>query len=328
MLLGLLLLQNARYRFADLEGGYFGDVFHMSIVPEAWVPSRGGYELLLALQLVGAALAVVGFFGRECLAIGASIGLFLLCCDRLQYHNNRFALLLVCLLCAFTPSDRSFLLYRGRRHALPPEARLGPTLPRRLLQLQISAIYLSSGIGKLLDPDWRGGQTNLVRFQGGLRVALERGFDLPQWYADFVSSPLVASLTAKGAISLELFLAVGLWLPRTRAFALWAGAVFHVAIQATLRVELFSWLMGACYVAFATPELRERRVLLDSSTRVGRALKRALPWFDWLSRFRIEEQAGGVVVIDRDGHKARGRAVPAGPILLVFSRVRPRLTDP
>ncbi|HEV8550609.1 MAG TPA: HTTM domain-containing protein, partial [Polyangiaceae bacterium] len=315
VLLAALLAFNVWQRFDELAGwGYFGDVFHVPVVPEAWVPSHAAYTVLLWVELAGALLGVLGFFGREGLALAASIGIFLLTCDRLQYHNNRFALLLACLLTSFMPSDRSFLLYRGRRHTLPPEQRLAPTLLRRLFQLQVSAVYLSSGGGKLLDPDWRGGQAMHVRFAEGVAYALSHGAWVPGWYAELMRSPVVASLASKGAISLELFLAVGLWLPRTRALALWVGAIFHLMIQASARVELFSFLMGVCYVAFATPEVRERQVLIDRSQPLGRSVGAVLPWLDSLARFQIRENPNGpeaLVVIDRDGTRASGLGAAA-----------------
>jgi hypothetical protein len=345
LLLGVLLAVHVWQRFEELEGwAYFGDVFHIPLVPEAWVPSRSSYEALLGLQFLGAGLAVLGFYGREGLAVASSIGLYLLTCDRLQYHNNRFALLLACFLIAFTASDRSFRIYRGARHALPREQRIAPTLPRRLLQLQVSLIYLSSGGGKLLDPDWRGGQSMLVRFEAGVRHAIENGVHVPEWYATVLTSPLTASVASKAAISLELFLALGLWLTRTRAIALWAGAIFHLAIQASARVELFSWLMGACYIAFVTPEIRERRVVVDRETAIGRIVERLLQWFDWLARFEVVEPSGAArgptSVVDRDGRETSGWGVSAAlarglpafylawPVLYVSCALRRRLTHP
>lgn len=352
VLLSVLLAVNVWARFDELgDWAYFGDVFHLPLVPEAWVPSHSVYTMLLWIELAGALLGIVGYFGREGLFVAASIGLFLLGCDRLQYHNNRFALLLASFLCSFTPSDRSFLLYRGFGHALPESGRRAPTLIRRVLMLQVSAIYLSSGGGKLLDPDWRGGQTMLVRFQDGVAAALKHGQYVPDWYASLMTSPVTASLASKGAICLELFLAIGLWVRRTRAVALWVGVVFHLMIQASASVELFSWLMGACYVAFATPELRERTVRVDPSSSLGRAVGALLPWLDWLARFRVEavapgvdgageRQAPAVSVVERGGRVATGVRVPgalarglpvlylAWPVLAVLGLARPRLTDP
>ncbi len=183
----------------------------------------------------------------------------------------------------------------------------------------------------------------LVRFEEGFALAQRRGLAFPEWYREFLTSPLTASLASKAAISLELFVAIGLWFPRTRAVALWAGVAFHLGVQASARVELFSWLMGVCYIAFATPELRERRVLVDGASALGRAVKAGLPWLDWLCRFQIEERApkkGAIAVVDRDGQVAQGLAIPAAlarglpalylawPLLAGLELFRPRLTDP
>ncbi|HTQ05589.1 MAG TPA: HTTM domain-containing protein [Polyangiaceae bacterium] len=341
-LLGVLLCIQTWDRVDELlTWGYFGSVFHLPLVPEALVPSELVYRLLLGLEGVGALLGVVGWYGREGLFAGSSIGIYLMLCDRLQFHNNRFALLLCGFLCAFCPSDRSFLLYRGKRRTLPLAARIAPTLPRRLIQFQVSLLYLSSGGGKALDPDWRSGQTMLLRFQAGIDEAVQAGMRPPHWFVDFLTSPFVASLGSKAAISLELGLVVALWFARTRVAALWAGAMFHVFIQASARVELFSFLMGVAYVAFVTPELRERTLLVDVRTRAGRVTKALVRSLDWLARFRIEELApegvggGAVTVVERGGARRSGRAVPAAlaralpagflvwPVLALFVPRRP-----
>jgi hypothetical protein len=356
VLFGVLLCFQVWARFDELDYfGYFGSFFHLALVPEAWVPSLGTYHVLLALEAFGAALAVVGWFGREGLFVGSSIGIFLMLCDRLQYHNNRFALLLFCLLVAVAPSDRSFLLYRGRAHALPVASRSAPSLPRMLIKFQVSLLYLSSGGGKALDPDWRSGQTMLLRFQRGFEEAAHAGAASPRFIVDFFTSHAIASLGSKLAISLELGLAFALWFRRTRVFALWGGAVFHLLIQASASVELFSFLMGAAYIAFVTPEVRERTLLVDSKHALGRTLKTLVPLFDWFARFQIEElspaEAGSasVVVVGRGGgagrtgrgdgrDEARGRAVPAAlaralpaffvawPLLALFARGRASAT--
>jgi len=346
LLLGLLIALYARQQLVQIgSSDYFADVFHMPLIFEGGVPSRPVYQGLLVLELGGALLAVVGFYGREGLLAATSIGIYLLACDRLQYHNNRFALLVAGFLCAFMPSDRSFLLYRGRRHALSPEARRGPTFARRLLQVQVSTFYFASGTGKLLDPDWWGGHPTHVRMLRNLAATAAQGVHVPDWYAELLRSPLTASLASKGAISFELALSIALWLPRTRALALWAGALFHVGIQIQLHVEFFSWMMGPCYVAFVRPELHERRAIVDPTRPLGRWVRGALPWLDWLARFRIEEQSADtsgstLLVIDRDGRHCKGvaalgalaRGLPAlylaWPLLALIGRLKARSARP
>jgi hypothetical protein len=318
---GALATVHAAQRLLELaRRGYFGDVFHLPILPEALVPSMPVYAVLQLVALAGGVLAVLGWHGRAGLFAHATIGLFLLLANRLEYHNNRFALLLVALLTAFTPCEKSLLFVRRRGAPRPDAERRGPVFATNLLRLTVSAVYLSSGGGKLLDPDWRGGRTMLVRFARGLEDLAERGVVLPDAVAAAYSSPWFASLASKSAIALELALAVALWLPKLRPLALYAGALFHLNIELSARVELFSYVMAAAYVAFAIPEIRERAVVLDPRSRVGRFVERALPWVDWLARFRVEARAGArFAVLDRAGQRHEGlaslaalsRAIPA-----------------
>jgi hypothetical protein len=324
----LLSVQTWRLLQRTLELGYFGDRFHLPLLPDALVPSAGVFLGLLGLRLVLSVLVIGGWFSREALALHALLGIHWLLCDRLQYHNNRFALCLLAFLCAFTPCDRSWLFFRGRAHTLPKSERRGPTWARHLMALQISAIYLASGGGKLLDPDWFAGQTMWVRFVDGIDTLARAGWAIPEWLRTFASAPWVASLASKAAISLELSLGFGLWWRRTRVVALWAGVMFHFGIEVSSRVELFSWLMGAGYVAaFVTPELRERTLRIDPSWRFARALRRAVSLLDWLARVRLEEGreglAGPVVLVDRGGERLNGLAAAAGvarviPAFFVF----------
>jgi hypothetical protein len=335
---GLLLVVQVWGNRRAFDGGYFGDVFHLPLVPEALVPSYSVYVTLKLAALAGGMLAMIGFHGRWGLLISASIGLFFLLANRLDYHNNRFALLLVAFLTAFMPCDRSMLLLRDRFLTVPAAGRAGPTFAVTLLRLTVSAVYLSSGGGKLLDPDWRGGQTMLLRFTRGFAELTERFGALPEMLAALASSPLVASIASKSAITLELFLAVALWVPKVRPLALYAGALFHLSIELSARVELFSCVMAAAYVAFVVPEVRERVVELDPTTRMGRFVARWLPLVDWLARFQVEVHPGRPLAVrDRSGARHQGmgavaelsRATPALfplwlPLLGVARLTRPR----
>ena len=97
----------------------------------------------------------------------------------------------------------------------------------------------------------------------------------PAWLVDRLVQPEVGGALAALAIATELFLAVGLWLPRTRAFALSAGRdSFHLTIEATSRVESFSWLTLAAYGFFVTPDTRARRFAYDPTSPRARRLAR------------------------------------------------------
>lgn len=305
---GVFLLIHVRRHFRALQAGYFGDVFHMPLIPEHWVPGREQYTASLLLSAAAAVLVVIGIAARPALLFASLSGLYVMLSDRLQYHNNRYVLLLMCFLLAFTPCDRSFRLWGARRD---PELRRGPIWAQRLIQLQLSIVYLASGGGKLLDPDWRAGTVLWLRVGRSLDLAQAAGHVLPEALLAVLRSPLTFSVASKIAIVLELSLALGLWLPRTRVAALWLGVWFHLGIELTSRVEIFSWLVLTVYLLFAVPELRDRVLRYDPEHRGGRALARAVRWLDWLARFRLEPTPssaapGAFEVVDRDGTTASG----------------------
>jgi hypothetical protein len=301
--LGVLLLGNALRAGRELVRGYFGDVFHWPLVPEAFVPSRSVYAVLVGLQIALALLVIVGKKARFALAASALTGAYVLACDRLGYHHNRYALFCYALLLSFAPCDRSF------RPGAPVD-RVGPLWAARLAALQVSIVYLASSGSKLFDPDWRGGTVILerLRLYGGQAVTA----GVPARWMQGIAQPGPTSVLAKLAIATELFLAFGLWSRRTRVMALWMGVWFHLTIEITSRVEGFTWLTLAMYALFVTPDVHARRLSFDASRPAGRAGGWVVARLDWLARFRVEPAQGGqvpphlIVVVDRDGKTATG----------------------
>ncbi|HKO47088.1 MAG TPA: HTTM domain-containing protein [Polyangiaceae bacterium] len=308
----LLFFNGLRMILELSRGGYFAGYFHLPMIPEQWLPSQTGYQLLLGLHALAALCAFVGFYPREALLTASSLGLYFLACDRLQYHNNRYALLLLGFLLAFTPCDRSFSLIRGRAHTLPREQRSAPTFARRLFQIQVSLIYLGSTCGKLLDADWRSGQVLFMRYAHAPEFCLQHGLPVPSWAMAILTSAWFASVAARAAITSELFIALGIWWAPTRRLALWLGVVFHIGIELTANVELFSWLMVASYLAFVVPEVRERRFEFVRGHARAALLARLVALFDWCARFdRLplaspSKEGAAFYVTNRKGQRASG----------------------
>jgi hypothetical protein len=311
VIIGLLLLASAVRAAVELRAGYFGDVFHWPIVPEALVPPRSVYALIVLAEAILGAMVTVGLHARVSLFASAVLGTYVLLCDRVQFHHNRWALACYALLLAFTPCDRRD----------PPA---GPLWAARLAQVQVSLIYVASGGSKLLDPAWRDGRVILGRLALYGWQAVMAG--VPQSVIDFMSEPGPARALATLAIATELLLSVGLWPRRTRAFALWWGVWFHLTIEATSRVEGFTWLTLAMYALFATPDVRARKLVYDASHPRERTVARAIAALDWLARFERQPRASsgggrGLVVIDRDGSSRTGlraAAAVARAIPLLF----------
>jgi Vitamin K-dependent gamma-carboxylase len=302
VVLGLLLLDSALRAARGLEDAYFGDVFHWPILPESLVAPRVGYGAVVLAEAVLAAMVTAGFKARPALFGSALLGTYVLLCDRVQFHNNRWALACYSMLLALSPCDQ----------AGPCE---GPLWAARLAQVQVALIYVASGGSKLLDPDWRSGRVLVERISLYGAQAVDAG--VPQGVLDWLSQPGTAHALAILAIGTELLLSVGLWPRRTRAFALWWGVWFHLTIEATSRVESFTWLTLAMYALFATPDSRARKLVYDATRPIERTLARAIGWLDWLARFELQPRPPGdpksrVVVVDRDGTRATGVRALAG----------------
>jgi hypothetical protein len=303
--LGVLLFGNALRAAQELKVGFFGDFFYWPILPESFVPNRNVYALLIMGQVVLSAFVVAGHRARGALFASATIGLYVLLCDRLQFHNNRAALFLYSLLLSFSPCDRAFSVTPSLTTAT------GPLWAARLAQFQLSFIYVASGGSKLLDPDWRSGRVLLERFVLFGAHAIESG--VPERLIRMATHPDPMSALAKVAIATELGLAVALWSRRGRVLALWWGVWFHLTIEVSSRVEGFTWLTLAIYALFATPDLRARKLYFDPFRRRSRMVARAVAWLDWLGRFEVKSWAPdalgkghSLVVIRRDGTLATG----------------------
>lgn len=334
----LLLLFTLKLGRKLVSGGYFGDVFHMPLVAEAWVPSRGIYMAMLVVAAACCVLSALGIQARRALLAASALHLYGLFSDRLQYHNNRYALILLCGLIALSPCDRSFLAWRASV-PLAASARLAPRLFAFAIGAQLSLVYLSSSLGKAFDVDWRGGTVMLLRFAEGHAVLARH---VPEAVARLLTMHWFAHAASVAAIASELFIALGPWFRRARPFALWLGVVFHLGIELSANVELFSYTMLAGYVAFVTPELGERTLSFRKGAR-GARLAWVIAKLDWLARFETgtREQAKQLVVTSRDGRAWSGlaawreltRAIPALfplwlPLWLLTRRSAPDTTNP
>jgi Vitamin K-dependent gamma-carboxylase len=309
MCLGGLLFWNALGAARELETeGYFGDHFHLPFLPEALVAPSAVYIAIVAARLLCAVLITVGSFPRSALLVSALAGVYTLLCDRIGYHHNRYALDCYALLLALSPCGRAFALVGPPS---TPASRTGLLWAWRLAQVQVSIVYLASGGSKLLDPDWRSGLVIADRLAHYGYQAIERG--VPASLVSLLSLPASTSALAKVAIATELFLALGLWVTRTRVFALWWGVLFHLTIEVTSQVETFTWLTLTMYALFATPDVGGRRLFFDPSRQKGVVLARLVVLLDWLARFEVRpwepdalKKGHVIVVVRRDGSRATG----------------------
>jgi Vitamin K-dependent gamma-carboxylase len=287
----------------EYQVDFFGESFHMSLLPERLVPSRAVYVGLMLAQAACSIAALLGLWARPLLGLSALGGLYGMFGDRLHYHNNRYELLLLTLLVAVTPCDRSFLAFGTAR----PGA--APRWAARLVGAQLSLVYLASSLGKLLDTDWRSGVVLLPRFASA-RPFVEH--HLFPGLMTLLTAPWFAHVASVGAIASELFLALGPWLRRTRVLALWLGVMFHVGIELAAHVELFSYTMLGGYLVFATPELRQRQASWNPRGSLAKAWASLCQRLDVLARFETLAASGqSELLVVRDAEQRSHRGLSA-----------------
>jgi hypothetical protein len=282
-----------------------------------WAPSPPG-ELWSLVIFGGAATAVLMMLGvltRLTTTATFVVVAGNLLISQVHFRHNRTFLAILLGGLALVPAGRVLSVdawwrrVRGRTELAP----IAPTWPLLLLRTQVSLVYLASGISKLVDPDWLSGLVlwdRVVRYQHVLDP-------LPAWGVDVLTSRSLYWLVAPAAILIELSLGVGLWFARTRLAAVWLAIAFHLSIEVSAKVEVFSYGAIAALVIWVTPAARDRVVRLRTDDPVARALAGAVRSLDWFGRFRVEPAGPGdaaVTVVDRDGRTLSGR--PAARLVL------------
>ena len=181
-------------------------------------------------------------------------------------HNNRAYLLIVLAALAVTPCGRelSFDAWWRRRSGRPPLPTTSPAWPLWLLRFEAATVYGASGLSKLVDPDWFGGEVTWHRVER-TRQRIEASV-LPDWVIPVLADRSFHTVAAKLIIATELFIAIGLWSRRTRYAAVWVAVCFHVAIELSARVEVFSYLAIAALVIWSVPSTRDRVLVVDRSS--------------------------------------------------------------
>lgn len=307
---------------AAADGTIYRDTFHEPYL--SWYPELPR-ELYVALLLVAAGAAVttsLGLFTRASTIVLFGTVTYNVFLSTLHFRHNRAYLMIALAVLAIVPCGRELSIdaWRRRRRRLPRPDLRSPAWPLWLLRFEASVIYLASGFSKLIDPDWVSGVVIWDRIvQVEQRIIDES--PLPMWTVDVLTDRTFHSVVSPLLVAIELAIGLGFWSRRTRYGALWLAVVFHVAIQVSAQVQVFSWLALAALVIWAVPSTRDRTIVLDPSTTSGRRALLAVRWLDWLARFRVETVADGgpVRMIDRDGTELRGR--PAH--VVVASRLLP-----
>jgi uncharacterized membrane protein YphA (DoxX/SURF4 family) len=137
----------------------------------------------------------------------------------------------------------------------------------RLVQIQVSVVYLASVWEKLQGDAWRDG----TAVSYALRLEDYERFALP---GDLSHSLLVSGAMTYGTLAAELMLGVLVWNRAARPLVLAIGVSLHIGIGFTLRIGFFSEAMLTAYVAFVTPAFATALILAGRERLSSVALRR------------------------------------------------------
>lgn len=174
---------------------------------------------------------VIGLAGRIPALAVAGIAAVVLLIDQQTYSNHMVLLLMLALFLGMSGSTHAFSVLR---HSRKPEV---PYWPAFLIKAQITTLYAWTAVSKI-NPQYLSGEV--------LGTYLNSWVPLPD---SLLPAAAILSIVA------EAFLAVALWIPRTRKLAFLVGAGLHIGIVIMLASPAplvgFGMLMLSGYVLFA-----------------------------------------------------------------------------
>jgi hypothetical protein len=236
----------------------------------AWAVALGPpYIVLAVLLLAGVALAL----GWRTRVVSVVVAVLLLAVQRRDpWILNSGDLLLreLAFFVMLMPAGETWSLdARRRARQGRPERRRAPWA-LRLVQMQVSALYLFSVWAKVRGVDWNDGTAV------GIALQLE---DLQRFTppAALSTSLLVSAMLTYSSLLIEASLAFGLWLPRLRYVVMAAGVGLHLGIEASLLIGWFSLAVISSYVAFVPPEHLRTAVAWLRSLRARGAAPASAP---------------------------------------------------
>lgn len=218
-------------------------------------PSRTAVLILYGLLIVGAICVLVGFRSRlatvivfVCLLSFQRRNPFILNSGDILVRVLGFYLMLA-------PSGASLSIDRWRRAKerfweFPDRAPWA----LRLVQLQLSILYISTVWSKVRGTTWNDGTavSYALRLSDLVRVPVPPRLS---------ESALAMNAVTYATLAIEVALAVLVWNRKARPWVLGFGLALHLAIDLSLLVGFFSFAIFVGYLAFVPPESMERWLL-------------------------------------------------------------------
>jgi hypothetical protein len=209
--------------------------------------SDGGFLVgVVMVGLFAGSLALVaGFHGRIAAVVVFVSLLALQRRNPFAFNSGDLLLRTTAFYLMLAPAVRAFSVESWPRRA---------PWPLRLIQIQLTIVYLSSVWAKVRGTRWNDGTaTSYV-----LRLDDLTRFPVPRSVA---TSELLANLMTYGTLAIEAAVGILIWNRALRPYVVAAGLGLHLTIDYSIRVGFFGPALLVSYLAFLPPE-RATRILL------------------------------------------------------------------
>lgn len=195
---------------------------------------------LLLIQALCIALGFYGRFNAACVFILMT-----------SFHHRNMALFdaednllrLICFFLIWMPLDNWYSL---RNLVFPQRAgksKPSPIWALRLIQIQLTLVYISTAILKLRGEDWLNGSAIYYSSQ----IEMYERFPLP---SVLINNLMLSKIATWSVLFVELALPFGLWIKKYRVFAIVAGILLHLSIEYSMNLYLFQWTMIVALLSF------------------------------------------------------------------------------
>jgi len=228
--------------------------------------------LVFLALLVGAACLTVGYHTKIASAI-VFVGLVSLTRRNPFIFNAGDGLLrVISFYLLLSPAGASLSLDRWRR--APQrfwEFARRPIWPLRLMQIQLSIVYIAAVWEKVRGETWNDG----TAVSYALRFSDHARFPVPDL---LTSSPLLVNLATYGTLAFELAVGVLVWNRKARPWVMALGVLFHLSTAYSIRVGFLTVAILALYLSFFPADATSARLLalrdrLEQSVRIPEWLK-------------------------------------------------------
>jgi len=203
------------------------------------------------IVLTVAALAmVVGWHSRIAAALVFVLLLSFVRRGAYMFNAGDTILVVIALILAVSCCGAALSLDQRRRTGSFWSAQTQAQWPIRLLQVQLTLIYLVSVQAKLSGgKDWVDGSAAFYTARTDGRWAW---VEVPDW---LFGNAVLVNVATWTTLVIELAIAVLVWNKRCRFWVLAAGVVLHLVLMVTMNVAFFSIAMFVLYLAFVPPEV-------------------------------------------------------------------------